>query len=338
MRCVGLAVDIPSRESLYENEFSIIKPIDRPYIALPAGQGVHSVSRQARGELYLCGRAVRKEPVGPGVNSRGWTMAKAEPRGIQSIEVGERLLSVLVKASGPMMLRDLAFEADLAPAQAHAYLTSYRRAELVEQDTESGRYILGPAALRLGLARMKSIRPLQRTTGEAAHLSRSLGLMVAVIVWGPQAPTAIQVHEGTQSLNINIRPGTTFNVTGSSCGRIFGAYEKSARVEERVEAEFNGVSQSGIGRASSREQFAASLSAVRSYGYSGIADSPVPGLCSVSAPVFGEDSKLQLALSLIGSNEVLSPSATNSAVRELLSLTRGLSDDAKGGRVSRGDI
>ncbi|MGO4832325.1 IclR family transcriptional regulator, partial [Rhizobiaceae sp. 2RAB30] len=242
-------------------------------------------------------------------------MAKLERRGIQSIEVGGRLLAALVKASGPMMLRDLAIEADLAPAQAHAYLSSFRRVELVEQDSASGRYILGPATLRLGLARMNSTPTLRRASAEAAELSNSLGLMVAVVVWGPHAPTAIQVHEGVQSLNINIRPGTTFNVTGSSCGRIFGAYDDSAAVHERIAAEFSGAFPVGIGQPSSRSEFEKSLAKVRTCGYCGIEDSPVPGLCMVSAPVCDENGKLRLALSLIGSNEALDPSADNAAVR-----------------------
>ncbi|WP_019170169.1 IclR family transcriptional regulator [Pseudaminobacter salicylatoxidans] len=255
-------------------------------------------------------------------------MAKVERRGIQSIEVGGRLLSALVKAGGPMMLRDLATEADLAPAQAHAYLSSFRRVELVEQDGESGRYTLGPMALRLGLARMKSTRPLQHTSVAAADLSQSLGLMVAVVIWGPHAPTAIQVREGTQSLNINIRPGTTFDVTGSPSGRVFAAYEKTADVKQRIEAEFGGAFSTGAGRLPSRSAFAAGLARIRKCGYCGAEDSPVPGLCTVAAPVFDEDGKLLLALSLTGSSEVLDPSSENPAVVALLSLARSLSDDA----------
>jgi hypothetical protein len=47
--------------------------------------------------------------------------------GIQSIEVGFRLLDVLARTSGPMMLRDLARAAPMNPAKAHRYLVSFAR-------------------------------------------------------------------------------------------------------------------------------------------------------------------------------------------------------------------
>src|SRR5436190_1661814 len=139
-------------------------------------------------------------------------------RGIQSVEVGHRLLAVLVDAGKPMILRDLAAASDLAPAQAHAYLASFRRIELVEQDAASGRYSLGPFAMRLGMARMRSFEPLAWASRSAIDLSRNLGLMVCVVVWGPQAPTVVQMQEGAHQLNLNIREGTLFSVTGTASG------------------------------------------------------------------------------------------------------------------------
>ena len=48
-------------------------------------------------------------------------------RGIQSIEVGGRLLQALARVGEPMMLRDLAREAGMTPAKAHPYLVSFSR-------------------------------------------------------------------------------------------------------------------------------------------------------------------------------------------------------------------
>ena len=45
---------------------------------------------------------------------------KPDGRGVQSIEVGARLLNALVTEGEPMMLKDLAKQAGIAPAQAHA--------------------------------------------------------------------------------------------------------------------------------------------------------------------------------------------------------------------------
>ena len=41
-------------------------------------------------------------------------------RGVQSVEIGGRLLAILAEGGQPMMLRDLAQAAELTPGQAHA--------------------------------------------------------------------------------------------------------------------------------------------------------------------------------------------------------------------------
>src|SRR5512140_2045498 len=73
-------------------------------------------------------------------------------RGVQSAEVALQLLRVLVEAGKPMMLRDLAAAAHMAPAKAHRELVSLARQEFVEQESAGARYELGPYALELALA------------------------------------------------------------------------------------------------------------------------------------------------------------------------------------------
>ena len=96
-------------------------------------------------------------------------MAK-KSRGIQSIEVGGALLRALARSGEPMMLRDLAREAGMAPAKAHPYLVSFSRIGLIEQDETNGRYEIGALALELGLI---SLRRLSAVRIAAPGLRRS---------------------------------------------------------------------------------------------------------------------------------------------------------------------
>jgi len=50
-----------------------------------------------------------------------------EKRGVQSIEVGGRLLECMAATAQPLMLREIAAGAQVTPAQAHAYLVSFRK-------------------------------------------------------------------------------------------------------------------------------------------------------------------------------------------------------------------
>lgn len=72
-------------------------------------------------------------------------------QGIQSIEVGARLLRALAANGRSMMLRDVARNAGMPAAKAHRYLVSFMRMGLVEQDANTGRYDLGEFSLELGL-------------------------------------------------------------------------------------------------------------------------------------------------------------------------------------------
>jgi DNA-binding IclR family transcriptional regulator len=91
-------------------------------------------------------------------------MAPSEPRGIQSIEVSGRILNVLLETTGAVMLKDIAAKTDMAAAQVHAYLSSFKRMDLVVQDPGDGRYSLGALALRLGLAYRDSYAPLRNAS------------------------------------------------------------------------------------------------------------------------------------------------------------------------------
>lgn len=246
-------------------------------------------------------------------------------RGIQSIEVGARILTALMQTGTPMMLRDIAAAAEIIPAQGHAYLASLRRVELVEQESGTGRYLLGPAAARLAIARMRGTPMLSNALREVRALSDAVGLMTAVVIWGPDAPTAVQVHEGAQSLNINIRAGTTFSVTGSATGRIFGAFSGRPEVQARIESEFAGGARKTVGLAATHGDFLAEMSTIRTAGYSCLVNSPFPGLCSLSAPVMRPDGELALALTLIGNTEGLDLTVDGRPVQTLLDTARRLS-------------
>ena len=52
------------------------------------------------------------------------TLEKDSRSGVQSLETGMSIVRVLVNSQGPMMLRDIAQQADMPPAKAHRYLSA----------------------------------------------------------------------------------------------------------------------------------------------------------------------------------------------------------------------
>jgi DNA-binding IclR family transcriptional regulator len=249
-------------------------------------------------------------------------------RGVQSIEVGGRLLGVMADAAQPLMLRDLAARAALTPAQAHAYLASFRKLGLVEQDAVSGRYSLGPFALQLGLARMRSFAPLRAATLGAVELADALGLMVAVAVWGNFGPTIVQVHESVDQVHVNLRAGTVFSLTGTATGRVFAAFLPDAIVQPRIRAELKeGARTQRIGAPAAPARVATEIADVRRRGYATTEGVPVPGINAVSAPVFDHTGQVQTVITVIGPAAALPVDSDTPQLAALLAFTRRLSNE-----------
>ncbi len=105
-------------------------------------------------------------------------------RGIQSIEVGGRLLRALARVGEPMMLRDLAREAGMTPAKAHPYLVSFSRLGLVERNDIAGRYEVGALALELGLVSLRHLSAVRVAEPKIAALANEIKHPVSLTVWG----------------------------------------------------------------------------------------------------------------------------------------------------------
>ena len=243
---------------------------------------------------------------------------------MQSIETGGRLLSALADASGAAMLRDLAAAARLTPAQAHAYLVSLRKVGLVEQDAASGRYRLGPFALRLGLARMRVSDPLRAAGDGLGELADRLGLMLSIAVWGDMGPTVVRVHEAVTQIHANVRPGTVFSLFGTATGRVFAAHLADALVARRLAAELADTRHAPAappGLAAIR----ADAAAIRARGCAVTVGVPVPGVSAICAPVFDHGGQIQLAVTAMGPSGAVDVAAGSAQETELLRFTRDLS-------------
>src|ERR1700678_159990 len=95
-------------------------------------------------------------------------------QGVQSVEVGARLLKAIGAASAPLMLKDLAAAARMPPAKAHRYLVSLGRAGLVQQNAGTGLYDLGPFAVDLGLSALGRLSPVAAAEPFLEELRQSI--------------------------------------------------------------------------------------------------------------------------------------------------------------------
>lgn len=248
-------------------------------------------------------------------------------RGIQSLETGGAILRALAAAVEPMKLRDLADAVGIGPAKLHPYLVSLRKIGIVEQ-TETGRYTLGPFALQLGLSRLRGQDAFHEAIQRVPALAEETRLMVAISAWGLHGATIVYVRESTSRVHANVRPGGTFMTTLTATGRLFAAFHTPELTEPAIQSELAEIRRSqsasyGIDELSFRRR----VELVRKQGYETTLDIPIPGVSAIAAPVFDHSGTMELAITLVGPTPVIDLEPGGPAVTRLLAFTEQLSED-----------
>ena len=255
-------------------------------------------------------------------------------RGIQSMEVGGQLLLALAQHGRPMALKDLARDADMAPAKAHPYLVSFNKLGLIVQDEVSGHYGLGPLAMQLGLISLQQFDPVRLATPLLADLARQLGHTVALAVWGNRGPTIVRIEESPNLVHVTMRHGTVMSLRNTASGRLFAAYLPSDVVlaalnEERAYEERSAAQTSAPQLTTAAKgidpAFKQLLSEVRMNGLSDAVNLIVPGVSALAAPVFDESGKLVLSLTAIGPSAQFDVNLNGPIATALKSLGKDLS-------------
>lgn len=223
-----------------------------------------------------------------------------ERRGIQSIEVGGQILVALSDHASALSLKQLAEAAQMTPAKAHPYLVSYSKLGLVAQDPVSGRYGLGPLALRMGLASLRQLNPVRLGMAAALELEQRVHHTVALSVWGNAGPTVIHLEESSHPIHMNLRAGTVMSLT-TATGLVFGAFMPAKMVERFVEESMHPDAFPHIvGERRDWKAMQPALQEVRERGLARAVGQPIPGVSAFAAPVFDHNGHISLVVTLVG--------------------------------------
>ena len=221
--------------------------------------------------------------------------------GIQSIEVGFRLLEVLTNEPRAMMLRDLAQRAGMSPAKAHRYLVSFMRLGMVAQDALSGRYELGGFALQLGLARLARVDGVKLARIALAELRDALDITVGIAVWGNQGPTVVHWMESSHPAKAALKLGDVMPMLSSATGLLFAAYLPRSKTGPMIERELGSAQHYSSGATPrSAEELERTLAEVREHGAARVEGMLLPTIHAFCTPVFDATGDLALGLIALG--------------------------------------
>ena len=224
-----------------------------------------------------------------------------QQQGIQSIEVGARLLRALAANGRSMMLRDLAKNAAMPAAKAHRYLVSFMRMGLVEQDANTGRYDLGVFSLELGLASLARIDAVRLATPILDDLCERIGETVALAMWGNHGVTCVRWIEAGGPVTVTLRAGVVLPLTTSATGLAFAAFYRSPYMKKQIDAELRATAASTQTPIESlMRNLDQQLVDIRHHGMARASGSLTPGINGFSVPVFDHSDRMVAAITSLG--------------------------------------
>jgi DNA-binding IclR family transcriptional regulator len=246
-------------------------------------------------------------------------------RGIQSVEVGGRLLHALAHHGLPMALKDLAADAGMPAAKAHPYLVSFGHIGLVEQERDSGRYALGPLALQMGLISLQQADPVRIAALLLPGLAARTGQTVALVVWGTRGPTVVLREASPAAVHVDMRHGTVFSIAGTASGRLFAAHLPADVVRPVYEAERRAARADGAAWPV-WTQLQRELDDVRRHGLGRAEGAVVAGVSALSAPVFDPRGAMVLAITAIGPSAAFDTRWSGAVAATLRAAARSVSE------------
>ncbi|HLU79967.1 MAG TPA: IclR family transcriptional regulator [Burkholderiaceae bacterium] len=248
-------------------------------------------------------------------------------RGIQSVETGFPLLAVLVDVGRPLSLRDLATRAGMTSAKAHPYLVSFIRVGLVQQDTTTGHYELGPFALQMGLVGLQSSNPVRVALPRVNRLADTVGHTTGISVLGSHGPTMVYIREASYPVHVNMRHGTVMSMLHTATGRVFVAWLEPGVAQHYIERELGDASvvTSISETACSPDMVSRVGKEVRQRGMAQALGNPLPGIDALAVPVFDHSDRIALALTCLGPSGLFDADFEGPIARELLACAADIS-------------
>lgn len=221
-----------------------------------------------------------------------------ERKGIQSIEVGYRLLQALQDSSRSMTLTALSKATGMAPSKCHIYLASFIKVGLIVQK-QTGLYDLGPSALRLGLAALVRVDALEHARVAMQQLRDELEETVVLSIWGNRGPTILHKEDGVHWSPLSVRVGTVLPVL-SATGLALLSGHTPAAIDKLLRRELAETPDENPWKTESVQSLHALLDKVRRNGVAQGRGNIFPGYSGICSPILDHEGGVCAALMVMG--------------------------------------
>jgi DNA-binding IclR family transcriptional regulator len=229
--------------------------------------------------------------------SKAEALKQESRRGIQSIEIGVRVIDALREAGAPQSLKELAKAANIPASNCHRYLVSFVRAGFVSQDPATSRYDLGAGLLQAGLAALSRLDVVEIGTNALTRLVDFTGYTGLLAIWADLGPVIVRWMPGRLAIRTTLATGSMMPLLHSATGRIFLAYLPKRQTERLAAKEMT-----------ARKADVKAISAsVRSQGLAQVSGDHIPGLNAIAAPILDVHGEAAAAITLVGLSDGFAP-------------------------------
>jgi len=244
--------------------------------------------------------------------------------GVQSMEIGVRILQAMVTGHRAMMLKDIAAAAGMPASKVHRYLVSLIRGGLVEQDPLTSRYDLGAFALNIGLVAVDRLDRIRLGISAIAELRDQINETTALAVWSDNGPIIVRWERPRRPITVNVVTGTALEMITSASGRVFGAWLPRDKVDPLVDRELKNPDLPEAWN--TRRKVEALFADARRSGIATVSGYHlVPGVEAVAAPVFNFKNEITLAMLVVGVQGMFDMSPDGKTVTALKNAAAALS-------------
>lgn len=158
-------------------------------------------------------------------------------RGIQSVDIGFRVLAALAAEPEAASLGTIGKRAGLSPSQAHRYLSSLIASGMAHQHAASGRYELGPQAIQIGLAALARTDIFAEADPAIAAFTRETGRTTLLAARGPLGPTIVRWYAGRRPVVTSLSVGSVLPLFNSATGFVLLSFMNEEELAGTLENE-----------------------------------------------------------------------------------------------------
>ncbi len=226
---------------------------------------------------------------------------KDQKQGINSLELGLKILEHIAEYGKPITLKALAELSEMSPSRLHKYVVSLVKLGYIRQQSDS-KYTLSTSSLKIGISALRLIDPIQSAFLCAEKLHREYDRTITVAIWNGSYPLVIKWLDSSRSLNVNIRLGSQLSPFTSASGRIFLAFLPEQRRREILDEFFESppALPRHMGKPINKEGFIKLLNDIREEQVCRFMQDYLPDINVVSAPIFDVDNNISSIINLLG--------------------------------------